>query len=141
VRLPAGMQGLVGSGLLADGACAVQVRNTKQSGGVSGWEIAHAAVLRRPPIPLSRIVARVPGATRTPRQCGRCPPFKALSTVSVQFLSPRAKTLYTIRNFFVAVDRPGDDTAAASSRIVQTSKPNAALTSRPPPPAHRLSAR
>jgi hypothetical protein len=50
-----------------------------------GWEIAHEAVSRRPPIALSRVVARTHMYTRTPRECGICPSFKG------HVLSPRAK--------------------------------------------------
>jgi hypothetical protein len=39
-------------------------------------EMAHEAVSRRRPIPLSRIVARTPTGTRTPREFGICPSFK-----------------------------------------------------------------
>jgi hypothetical protein len=45
--------------------------------GLSGvGDGAHAAVSRRPPVPLSRMVARTERATRTPRKCGRCPWFE-----------------------------------------------------------------
>jgi hypothetical protein len=49
-----------------------------------GWEVAHAAVSRRPPIPLYTMVARA-GATRTTLGFGLSPSFKDHS------LSPRAK--------------------------------------------------
>jgi hypothetical protein len=42
-----------------------------------GWEIAHAAVSRRPPVFLPRIVA-LPRATRTPREFGLCPSFRTI---------------------------------------------------------------
>ena len=47
-----------------------------------GWEIAHGAVTRRPPISLYTML---PGATRTTLGFGICPSFKYHS------LSPRAK--------------------------------------------------
>ena len=52
--------------------------------GDFGWEIAHAAVSRRPPNSLDRVVART-RTTRTPREFGICPSFKGHS------LSRRAK--------------------------------------------------
>jgi hypothetical protein len=51
-----------------------KVANRKGRG--SGWEIAHAAVSRRPPINLDTTVARTLTCTRTARAFGICPSFK-----------------------------------------------------------------
>jgi hypothetical protein len=53
--------------------------------GGFGWEIAHTAATRRPPISLHTMVP-VPGATRTTLGFGIRPSFKGHS------LSPRTKT-------------------------------------------------
>jgi hypothetical protein len=54
---------------------------SNRNGWDSGWEIAHAAVSRRPPISLYTIVARTEGYTNA---VGLCPSLKR------HFLSPRA---------------------------------------------------
>jgi hypothetical protein len=65
-----------------------------RSGRGSGWEIAHAVVLRCLPISLYMVVARTHMYT-----FGICPPFKE------HFLSPRAKPQLTLRSrLFIAED-------------------------------------
>jgi hypothetical protein len=65
-----------------------------------GWESAHGAVSRRPPISLDRMVVRT-GATRTPLGFGLCLSFKG------DFLSRRGpKHSVTIRNFCIDVRAP-----------------------------------
>ena len=61
----------------------VSYSNEKVANRTVGCEIVHAAVSRRPPISLTKIVPR---ATRTPRKFGICPSFQD------HFLSPRAQT-------------------------------------------------
>jgi hypothetical protein len=64
-----------------------------------GWEIAHEAVSRRPPISLSRIVARTHMCTYTANVWD-------LSIVQGPFSVAPCKTLrVTIRNFCIAVRR------------------------------------
>jgi hypothetical protein len=55
--------------------------------GTFGWEIAHGAVSRRPPISLDTIAARTEGYTHAAKVWALCPSFKG------HFLSPRAKPL------------------------------------------------
>jgi hypothetical protein len=66
-----------------------------ESLGIFGWEIAHAAVSRRPPISLDTMVP-VPGATRTTMGFGICPSFKGPFSVAPCHTS-------AIRDFFIAV--------------------------------------
>ena len=65
--------------------------------GISGWEIAHAADSRRPPISRSRIIAHTPCTPRTFERC--CPSFYGLF-----FCRRVAKPSYylPIRDFFTA---------------------------------------
>jgi hypothetical protein len=78
-----------------------------------GWEIAHAAVSRRTPIPLSRIVALTNACSLTPRKVGICPSFKG------HFLSRRATPKHTmLRNLLHRCSSSADSTAVHRSSHV-----------------------